>query len=53
MVYNEDKSLLEMFPLTNEIKKIFKGRMKVYYTAHTSDDGYLELDDEQKGDFDW
>ena len=44
LIYNEDRSIKELIPATEEWRKLMKGRVKVYfYATLTEPDGTLTI----------
>jgi hypothetical protein len=46
MVYNEDRSVMQQFPLSDDLREIMGEELKKYFYAHTGMDGFLHLDGE-------
>jgi hypothetical protein len=43
LVYNQDRSVEQMFPISPEIMKLMKGRPKAYFVAKINADQELEI----------
>lgn len=46
LVYNEDRSIQQQFPYSEDLAEIMGEEPKKYFYAHTGLDGYLHLDEE-------
>lgn len=45
LIYNEDQSILEQFPIPKGLKKMMNGEKKQFFYAHTDKNKMLVLDE--------
>lgn len=45
LIYNEDQSIMEHLPVTEEIRDTMNGELKAYFWGKLREDGMLEIEE--------